>query len=682
MDNICKKNEDGAPKKKSCSPWRYIVFIAGIALCCVICFFYLGNLKSIQGESVSRPYIDNETSAAAPAGELTSGQSISQTFSVSSYDTYRLFVRFGTYNRTNTCDLDITLSKTDTGELISAIQLSVDDLADNQFADLGQDFTLAVGEYTLTIISPNGEPGDAVTVYTSLDDSVRNAALSINGQPQKGDLHFKLYTSNGTKNTYLGVIVLFAGIAATLVFLYLVLFVRKKNGAFIAFALAMAALGILYGLVLPFPSAPDEPVHASTAYYYSNRLLGEPAAVKNTDESSLGMVWYTDTFRSCDREYIAQAQIIGGVFGYKEYYTGIPVPPSTDLILAPEEIYPYFPLGYLPGALGITIGRLFGMAAAVTFGLGRWLGFAVKLGLILFAVRRSTVFRLPMMVIALLPMTLELVSSYSMDGMLVALAFLIFSEIDRLMVGKKNLTWKSVLPLALICMLFTPVKIVYLPIAFCGFLIPSARFASKKQFWAAGLLVLLAGAGAALAWNAGSLSQTASGAVLSGQIGSEGYTVSYILSHPFETLSLVFGTLARNISDYWTMMIGGKLGWLNITINSLLVYAFSLLLILSMFPSRERPFTIPRQTKAVSGGIIFATVGLLFLSMMLWWTSFGSAMIDGIQGRYFLVLLPLVALFQLKWTAFKRQDERLYLLGMVFLNFLALLQCYYIIAAL
>jgi uncharacterized membrane protein len=668
--------------KKRCFPWRYIVFIAGIALCCVICFFYLGNLKSIQGESVSRPVIDNEGSAAAPIGELLSGQSVSQTFSVSNDGTYRLLIQVGTYNRTNTCSLVVTLLKADTGERISAVQLSADDLADNHYADLGQDFILAAGDYILTVESPDATPGNAVSLFASSDDTFTQDVFLINGQPQVGDLRFKLSALICLKTTELGVIVLFAGAAATLVLLYWALFVRKKRGVFIAFALAMAALGIFYGLVLPFPSAPDEPVHASTAYYYSNRLLGEPAAVKNTDESSLGWTWYTDTFRACDREYIAQAQIIGGVFGYKEYYTEIQVPPSTDLILAPEETYPYFPLGYLPGALGITIGRLLGMSAAVTFSLGRWLGFAVKLGLILFAVRRSKVFRLPMMVIALLPMTLELVSSYSLDGMLVALAFLIFSEVDRLMAGKKTLTWKSVLPLALICMLFTPVKIVYLPIAFCGFLIPSARFASKKQFWAAGLLVLLAGAGAALAWNAGSLSQTASGAVLSGQIGSEGYTVSYILSHPFEALSLVFGTLSHNISDYWTMMIGGKLGWLNITINSLLVYAFSLLLILSMFPSRERSFTIPRQTKAVSGGILLATVGLIFLSMMLWWTSFGSAMIDGIQGRYFLVLLPLVALFQLKWTAFERQDERLYLLGMVFLNFLALLQCYYLIAAL
>lgn len=79
---------------------------------------------------------------------------------------------------------------------------------------------------------------------------------------------------------------------------------------------------------------------------------------------------------------------------------------------------------YLPQALGITLGRLLSLGQVLTIYLGRLcnLAFFVLCGWL--AVRLAPFGKMAFFGAALLPMTLELVSSLSYDGFAISLGFL------------------------------------------------------------------------------------------------------------------------------------------------------------------------------------------------------------------------------------------------------------------
>jgi uncharacterized membrane protein len=112
------------------------------------------------------------------------------------------------------------------------------------------------------------------------------------------------------------------------------------------------------------------------------------------------------------------------------------------------------------------------------------------------------------------------------------------------------------------------------------------------------------------------------------------------------------------------------------------ILSLSAILILSVLPYRQNPPISTLQTKVVSGGIVVTTTMLLFVSMLLWWTPFASPTIEGIQGRYFLPLIPFASLLvqHENFTFRQKRNEIWYVLAAAFFSLLAVLQSYYIIA--
>ena len=78
--------------------------------------------------------------------------------------------------------------------------------------------------------------------------------------------------------------------------------------------------------------------------------------------------------------------------------------------------------------------------------------------------------------------------------------------------------------------------------------------------------------------------------------------------------------------------------------------------------------------------IIILSVGLIEFSMLLAWTPKTSLTISGVQGRYFLPLLPIsLMLLKNKLIVFKKNKNRFFLAFICIINAYALIRIFSIV---
>ena len=422
--------------------------------------------------------------------------------------------------------------------------------------------------------------------------------------------------------------------------------------------------------ILPPLSAPDEITHYASAYYWSDQMLfqnavDEDGMVRMREEDagvSFGelkdqkkeayRVFYDALFKSCEKTEMVS-------FTYEPMRTG--------------------PIPYLPQAVGITIGRLLHLGWAGTMLLGRLGNLLFFVACVYQAIKRTPFGKMIFFVAAMLPMTLELVSSMSYDVVPLSLSFLFTAVCFHDAFVKERMSRRDVVFLAVLLMALVPCKIVYFLLAGLCLLIPKEKFASRREYFCSAAVVFVLTVLSLVVNNMAVLAEyTGSGENYIAWADAPGYTLKMLLANPIKFLYLFFNTIRTQTSFYWETMIGGKLGALNIPLNPLYILSFSILLLLAAFKEEDGVLLTAGKRiwcLVICSGVVF----LVLLSMLLGWTPIGQPYIRGVQGRYFLPILPLFLLTcrnkSLKVSGIVVRGgalERGIVLAAVILNFLAL----------
>ena len=153
------------------------------------------------------------------------------------------------------------------------------------------------------------------------------------------------------------------------------------------------------------------------------------------------------------------------------------------------------------------------------------------------------------------------------------------------------------------------------------------------------LPILLAGAISALIFDvilpAGSLFQF--GGDINGKMA-----FSYALTHPAAYLAMMMKAYITNADSLVFGIAGSRLAFAEPTIPDLVI-AGLLLCTGAMALAEKDRLSLTRRDKTIFQ-IIIAALVLTMPAMLLSWTSEGSDMIIGLQGRYYLPVLPLILL--------------------------------------
>lgn len=442
------------------------------------------------------------------------------------------------------------------------------------------------------------------------------------------------------------------------------IFVKRTWKPELLFAGASLGLGIMYLLILPPLSAPDEVSHYITSYQLANRIMGKSnhedgirVYIREQDKfiEDLEDILKPDGsgYRENDSPF-PQAVILGQELTEETYRTiyerGLKSAGENEPAVSYQIPVRTTPMAYVPQALGLIAGQLLGLGGLGLLYLGRLFNLLFFTVIGFLTIRRIPFGKEVVIGAALLPMTLHLASSFSYDVLLIALCGYFTAVCLDLAYKAERVRWQDVLLLALILGIMGPCKMVYGAVAGLCLLIPVKKFGGWGKWAISAGAVLGAFAAAMAAVNSRTLLlYTDASAGYAGYVDwaqAPGYTFGQLIRSPILVLKLFYNTLAWQGEQLFTGMIGGALGNMDSVLNTPFAAILAFTAILLMLALRKPGETIHMNIKNRLWVWFLCSIclGATMFSMLLSWTPAGSNMINGVQGRYLLPLLPILLL--------------------------------------
>jgi Predicted membrane protein (DUF2142) len=319
----------------------------------------------------------------------------------------------------------------------------------------------------------------------------------------------------------------------------------------------------------------------------------------------------------------------------------------------------YAPIAYIPAALGLGSAILIGAkphAAIIVARFANVAAFACLGALALLLARRGA---LLLLVTLSLPMTIWLAGSVSQDGLAIGFAAMGAALLTRESQTKASggaSFWCGCAALAVLVLQKPPfLPLAVLPLVVPPLLVPGGFDA---RAWAR------RGAGAAFVAVPGLLWSVAVAALVSVPLlpgqpyhpgplwpgdpqrlfrsAVAGAQITVLLHHPVWSAFLPLTADARGLPALWLQLIG-VVGALSIRLPRLLYTLWSVAIVSAIAASVTEPRAPGgRWFTAAAAVAILGCIELIFVALYLTWTPVGMDRIDGIQGRYFIPLLPIL----------------------------------------
>lgn len=301
--------------------------------------------------------------------------------------------------------------------------------------------------------------------------------------------------------------------------------------------------------------------------------------------------------------------------------------PGAEILFPNTAIYP--PFFYAPSVLAIWIGKAGRMDVVQTLYLARAFtalasatGIATALIICFFSGLPGAA--LVIFVLATLPMTLSLQSACSQDGPMLAAGALAAALFARLRANPRLSEF------ALLCVCLGLVAAARPPYAALALIPLGLSLRLRERLLGAGLIVA-AGVGWFIA--ASLLAAT--------PLPSRGTDIAaqaHLLLDPAYDWRLLTATLAAE-GWRWVVQAIGQLGWLDVVLADWVIRAALVAVLLACITALDLR---GRAALAVASAVFLAALGVV-LSIYLIWTPASAPVIQGVQGRYFLPPLMLLA---------------------------------------
>ena len=471
------------------------------------------------------------------------------------------------------------------------------------------------------------------TIENNRDHFAKIAQSMINDQPASFSLAYDVVSGNcaAIKGFYLLIILLFT-LSIVLFYVFVCL---KTNISTIAFSMIFT-LGLIYSLVLPQFSVPDEWSHYLTAYSQSSVLLHKKAFDEhgNVNLYEDGSIYFVREHHPKRSTYVIEYQELKGhqIISYKE----------ETKTRAPLTLASF---AYIPQTLGMTFARLIHLNSTQVAFMGRIFALLFYAFLISQGIKLAPTFaKRILLTVSLLPMVMQQVCSYNYDSILFGICFFTIGYLLSLIHREEKINKKDFIILALCAAVIASIKFVYLPIFGVGLLIPNQRFKIKR-----GKLITIFGilCACAIACAIVTLFNNRFWTLHPADPGIPSeyttYSVSYIFTHIKDELILLARTVQNYTADYISQMIASPLGWVEISMPATQLMGFGCLLILSCLSTdKDKKYSIAQNIWLI---ILFLGVAFIVLiALQISYTPTFLDMVYGVQGRYFLPVLPLLLL--------------------------------------
>ena len=302
-----------------------------------------------------------------------------------------------------------------------------------------------------------------------------------------------------------------------------------------------------------------------------------------------------------------------------------------------------WPLSHLAQAVGITIGRLLKLGFIRVYTLGRLFNMAAYIALALLAIRLVPVNKELMLMMAILPMSMQQATQLSYDAPVNGLALVYVGYVLKILYEKKEFSWKNSLICTLLLTSISPLKVVYILLGLMMLLIPGFGFRSladriiKIGFQAVcALISLILTRGGDVTANVVRNSANVAGSVGAPEV--QNYSIRFFFGYPVRFVRFIISNGESHFSDMVKGMIGGSLSGFTLNIPDYLVMFFALCLIICAVAGKE--VVIEKWWQAVIMVLMVIMGYCAILTVFAFAeTIYGIPYIGGTQGRYLIPFL-------------------------------------------
>lgn len=403
---------------------------------------------------------------------------------------------------------------------------------------------------------------------------------------------------------------------------------NKKNLYKVAF-LIIIIFGIVSVFLTPITDVSDENEHFVRAEIVSQgQVLTDYVNVPNTTGNGY------KTIESVSLFYLNS--------GINVFNTGVDdqkINYSTNYFNSAFAQNPFY--GYLAQGIGIDIAKLFDLNAIWMLWIGRFFNLLLYGVVCAIAIKKSPIFKLPLTLVACLPLAIYQGASMSIDASINAFGILTIAYFFLMYKSpKKSIKWKDIGIFYIACMLCGLIKSPYLLLCLLILIVPRKNFINTKQCVISKISVVgvfLIG----IAWNFGyatyQLSNSWRGDYFIKNNVSPSGQIEYIKQHPListERFLGIINTIPYMFNNLFFFSNGPQAYFSNLlgTFYGIFFCIFSLIYPLSVKI---------RNSDRIKAFIIAALIYIsTFVIQYLTWSSVGGTKITaGVFGRYFIPLL-------------------------------------------
>ena len=386
---------------------------------------------------------------------------------------------------------------------------------------------------------------------------------------------------------------------------------------------------VFFSTIIPSFQSPDEFDHIERAY-----LLSKGVIILDSQQHASG------------------GKVDTGLQAYMAAYEVLPFRPDRKLSVAEVDAAKkirwtgvsqfraapgtgfYFPISYLPQAIGLSVGEKLGLTIDSSYQLARYLTL-VSIIVILFCSFNLYPVNPLVFAILFLPMSIFQLSSASLDGITIAMSVFSIAAFLRISSERENTKPWLFYVFTVVVSLLVMTKIHLLPLLL---LVLGACFFTRKNRY---FLLFIFSVVIVVLWSV-IVAKTTVGFEQTTKVPI-GNLVLYYSTHPMRFFYLLYVTIQQFAVSYRQSFLG-VLGWLDTSFSIKQYHYFGagivLIGLLSFSFKQWKTDYLPRLLLVFCA---LCSMSLVFLSMLMIVNQHPANIINGVQGRYFLIPVVMLA---------------------------------------
>lgn len=468
-------------------------------------------------------------------------------------------------------------------------------------------------------------------LYYSEQNLFGTGDLYINGEKTEGDMYFQEIYANTVEIVKLSicmfiVIILLAMVAITIYY-------NNNITPEKLFWIIIPIICIMFLLVMPVFKNHDEAFHwfrildMAQGNLLTEVIENKPIASFNDNSPEIT----TTEPENIDYKYIIDTIKEGLKLNDDIKYAEL----STTSI--------YNPIQYLPQTLGVVLAKILCGNPMIMAYCARVINMLMAIIILYFALKKMPFGKVGLIVSMCLPIAIEGFTSMSPDAITISVAYLFIAYIFNIVFDKdenRKINKKDTIILAVLSVILALCKIVYLPIVGLMLLLTKNNFKTKRTHIVIVLGIMSIAICANLLWL-----NTANMYLSMYKDGNSNLQIATIFQNPVLYIERVLFTLNYSIEDYIYPLFGSELGWNEFAqMNYILPSVIGALFVFVNIADNTLKIKMKKYQNIIIILIILAVIGLIFTSLYIQWNDSEDAIITGIQGRYFIPILPLIML--------------------------------------